>query len=66
MQLEDKGLIDSALINLTSAEVRLNEKATGSVILSAGPVTGRNGENTVKHLSLPAQFESIISEPRDD
>ncbi len=66
IQLENRGLIDSVLINLTSAEVRLNEKATGSLILSGGPVTGRNGENTVKHLSFPEQFESVINEPGDD
>jgi hypothetical protein len=46
------GLRNSVLVNLTSAEVRLNEKASDSIVISAGPVTGKNGKNTVKTVPL--------------
>ncbi len=52
IRVRKQGLRNSVLINLTSAEVRLNENASDSVIISAGPVTGRNGQNTIKKHSL--------------
>lgn len=49
--IRGEGLDNCVLINYTSAEVRLNEKASDCLILSAGPVTGKNGKNRIINLT---------------
>ncbi len=62
IRVAGKGLKESVLVNLTSAEVRLNEKASGSLIISAGPVTGTNGKNTIKQIEFPDLYGSLLED----
>lgn len=45
------------LINLTTADVRLNKRAKNSLVLSVGPVSGRNSKNVVERIPFPEQYE---------
>jgi hypothetical protein len=66
IRVAGKGLKDSVIVNLTSAEVRLHEKASGSLIISAGPVTGKNGQNKIQRIRFPDLYDSLLEDVERD